>query len=250
MRTKRRLIGATVLLLVCASHAAEVRLQNGTVLTGEVRYVPSQVEVTTARGKVMVPFSQLTPESRGAFSNAPELELEKMHLRLKSQEIEGNQGTPMGVASPADESLGAQWKIDLSRSPIDDSETIMARTVALHDGDIYGRGKRPSLVARWKEGSMEVFLNFGQFLGSSGKAQVTIRYDREVAGVEQWSFSSDRESVFAPSGEDSLRRLLKHERMVVRITPYGENPVTAEFDLRGLSKAAPALIGKLNGPKR
>ena len=73
------------------------------------------------------------------------------------------------------------------------------------------------------------------YLGND-KMPVTVRFDGDEAITDDWGCSTDGKAVFSPFPfSDFLETVLTSKRLVVRLTPYGESPETATFDISGLA---------------
>ena len=95
----------------------------------------------------------------------------------------------------------------------------------------------PTLIIRHKEGELEVYITFGTYLGSDSTS-VTVRMGALPAEQSEWGLSTDGKAIFCPTDNAAfVRKLLENDRLVIRLTPYGESPVTSAFDLKGLSEA-------------
>jgi type VI secretion system protein VasI len=73
---------------------------------------------------------------------------------------------------------------------------------------------------------------------------MTIRIDDEPAETSQWDISTNYEAVGRWRGASAIpliKRMLRKGRLIARITPYGENPETVVFDIRGLEEAVKPL---------
>ena len=129
------------------------------------------------------------------------------------------------------------WILKTETSPIDDSRTYILRRDAEEE---IGRGffaSTPTLIIRHKEGSLELYITIGQYLGSDGTL-VTSRLGSSPAQESEWSTSTDGKAIFYPSNVDAfVRQLMENNKLVIRVTPYGESPVTTSFNLSGLTKA-------------
>ena len=137
------------------------------------------------------------------------------------------------------------WNARSSTDPIDDS---MTRIVSLNSTE--GRGgllqSRPiELVARCQQNRTVVYFNWHQFVHTEDR-RVTYRFDDHDAVDETWGVSTDREGLFVRSPIPFLRRLVESSRLVVRMTPYGENPITAIFDLGNGERAIAPLAETCN----
>lgn len=128
------------------------------------------------------------------------------------------------------------WEIENEKSPIDDSITYTIRREA--NAPVRGGFKkvRPVLIIRHKEGKSEAYVSWPMYLGND-KLAVTIRFDNDEAITEDWGCSTDRKAVFSPFPfADFLEMVLTSRSLVVRLTPYGESPETATFDISGFSE--------------
>ena len=84
---------------------------------------------------------------------------------------------------------------------------------------------------------MELYITIGQYLGSDGTI-VTCRVGSSPAQESEWSTSTDGKAIFYPGNVDSfVRELMANNKMVIRVTPYSESPVTTTFNLSGLTEA-------------
>jgi type VI secretion system protein VasI len=98
----------------------------------------------------------------------------------------------------------------------------------------------PTLILRCQEKKTNAFIGFDFYLGI-GEVEVTTRLDKEKAKTTTWNASSDHQAVFAPNAVGFVRELAKHSSLFVRLTPYGESPVSTSFDLRGIVEAVKPL---------
>ena len=127
------------------------------------------------------------------------------------------------------------WEMLKEKSPIDDSQTYTIQREA--DSPVHGgfRKSRPVLILRHKEGKSEVYVAWPMYLGND-KLPVTVRFDKDDAITEDWGCSTDGKAVFSPFPfSDFLEMALTSSRLVVRLTPFGESPETAIFDISGLA---------------
>ena len=159
--------------------------------------------------------------------------------------------TPSGdQASPAIESGTGRWKLITERSLIDDSQTIILQLYA--DSEIRSgyHKTQPVLFLRYKESRLESYIAYDIFIGSDG-TDVTLRLGSGSAQTRSWSTSSDYKAVFYPgSVENFINDMSRVDTLVVRLTPYGESPITATFTTTGLSEAAKPLLRAAKGDKR
>jgi type VI secretion system protein VasI len=129
----------------------------------------------------------------------------------------------------------AGWQLTTATSPIDDSKTfILSRAADTPVGSGFMRST-PTLIIRHKERVLEVYINFGMYLGSDSTI-VTTRMGSSPAKSAEWGLSTDGKAIFCPTPSHRfVKSLLANDRLVVRLTPFGESPVTSTFELRGLA---------------
>lgn len=132
-----------------------------------------------------------------------------------------------------------KWRMDRSSNPIDDSATVVASLTA--DEGLSEYGKAVSFVARCKSNTTEAYLIWNTYVGDDSRSpyeewkRVTIRIGDKPSATQNWSTSTDKEATFAPDWAGGLlKEMVGEERMVAQITPYGANPITAIFDIRGM----------------
>jgi len=131
-----------------------------------------------------------------------------------------------------------KWLVDVEENPIDDSTTVSL--VLLADSGQSSWGTPIGLVLRCHSNKTEVFINWGEYLGS--EAKVTARVGDTKAKTRTWGLSTDSKATFYPGGDITfIKELLETDRLVAQVTPYGESPVTAVFDLGGLPNAIKPL---------
>jgi len=81
----------------------------------------------------------------------------------------------------------------------------------------------------------------GVFLGTDS-IKVLTRLDKKKASKKTWSISTDHKAIFAPGGNVGyIKSLIKHDKLLVQLTPYSANPIMTTFDLRGLKEAVTPL---------
>lgn len=134
-----------------------------------------------------------------------------------------------------------KWHVTEETSPIDDSINVL---LSLFANDMVKSGYKtvtPVLFVRCKENETRVVINWSLYLGLEETEMLT-RLDSQKARTSKWSLSTDNEAVFfRGSNVDFAKTLMRHEKLLTQVTPYGENPVMATFDIRGLSETIKPL---------
>lgn len=129
------------------------------------------------------------------------------------------------------------WRLDTSTSPIDGSTTYILQRDAEDKAGTGFFASTPTLIIRHKEGRLDFYITFRQYLGSDGTL-VTSRLDSSPADESEWSISTDGKAIFCPGNiYETIEQLMANDKLVIRLTPYGESPITATFNLTGLTEA-------------
>jgi len=132
-----------------------------------------------------------------------------------------------------------KWNVSIDTNPIDDSKTVTLYLVA-DSGKSSMLGESVILFIRCKSLETNIFINWSDYLGS--EASVLTRIGKEKAEIRNWSLSTDSQATFFPRNEvDFLKKLLVVDSFIAQVTPYSASPVTAIFDIKGLSNAMKPL---------
>lgn len=133
------------------------------------------------------------------------------------------------------------WRTNTDRDPIDDTAVITATL----DADT-GRarfGDPVTLVARCGSNKTELYAIWNTYVGDDSQSvyneykNVEVRVGDAAARTERWGVSTDKQATFAGGAVPLLREMSGAEQLVLRMTPYGENPITAIFKLEGFRDA-------------
>ncbi len=133
-----------------------------------------------------------------------------------------------------------KWDTSIATSEIDDSQKVILTLAAENTIRSSYRTERPTLYLRCAENKTEAYINWGVFLGSDN-TKVLLRYDKEKAKTRRWGLSTDHKATFVRGNIPFIKKLLKHKKLLVQVTPYSDSPVTTTFDLRGLKEAIKPL---------
>ena len=137
---------------------------------------------------------------------------------------------------PEDE---GKWRISRSTNPIDDTPTISLHLTA--DSGRSRMGNPVVFIARCQSNTTEAYAIWHDYVGDDSSSPyseykyVTVRLGDQESQRQRWSVSTDNEATFAPDWAGTLlKKMVEVDRMVLQLTPYGESPVTAIFDLTGM----------------
>ncbi len=134
-----------------------------------------------------------------------------------------------------------KWRIREDKSPIDDSVNVYLSVSANETVTSGYKTVKPIIYVRCAENKTNIFLVWDLYLGIDETRMLT-RFDKEKPETRTWSISTDYKAVFVRSSDISFaKKMMKHDKLLAQITPYGESPVMATFDIRGLSEAIKPL---------
>ena len=105
-------------------------------------------------------------------------------------------------------------------------------------------GDLPVLVIRQDGDELELYINWHTYLGNDTDdykyeaKYITTRVDQDEPINLLWDNSTDSKASFCPYKytRELVQRLGHASQFVVRCTPYGDSPITAVFDVRGLKE--------------
>jgi hypothetical protein len=167
-------------------------------------------------------------------------QMERCYADLKTPEQKAKD-----AAEAATKAVNGEWSVREEVNPVDDSRTTYA-SLESGEGSNAG-GSDVTLVVRCQSRKTEIFVNWNEYLGDDSRdvynewKRVTVRVGSELAKTERWDVSTDNEATFAPSAVALAKRFAKADRLVLEVVPYGENPATAVFPLKGANSALKAV---------
>ncbi|MCF7486709.1 type VI secretion system-associated protein TagO [Vibrio sp. A2-1] len=152
----------------------------------------------------------------------------------------------IGVATPkvSVQKSSGKWKKQEEVSPLDDSTNIYIRVSGNETiPNRYNKLVTPELVIRCKENTTALSVWWGTYLGLNS-TYVTYRVDKLKPKKTKWSLSTKNEHIGKWSGSSSIpfiKQLLGKEKLLMQLTPYGENSVMTTFDISGIEEAIKPL---------
>lgn len=133
------------------------------------------------------------------------------------------------------------WRVVTEKSAIDDSLNVhvsVESDAAVHSGY---KNVTPTLHIRCAENKTQVFINWDLYLGIDQTMMLT-RFDDTKANTDEWTISTNNKAVFVRGNNIAFaKKLMNHNKLLVQITPHGENSVMATFNIKGLSEAIKPL---------
>ena len=141
-----------------------------------------------------------------------------------------------GVVLPTLPSSGTgRWNVTQEISPINDSRNVYTRLEAEDEG--YAADSRPALMVRCTESKIDVLVHFDSRLSFEGDIEILSRFDQHPARKDDWGLSTDRKAIFAPHSAFWALKIERAQKLFMRLTPSGESPIDATFNLTGSAKA-------------
>lgn len=129
------------------------------------------------------------------------------------------------------------WKTATQKSKLDDSQNVYIALQAdepiqtPYKGMIY-----PKMIVRCAENKTSMIISFDTFL-SNDDIKVMYRIDKEKARTVWWNVTTDFDSLYVPNPIPLLRKLKDEDQIYIKVTPYGQNPISANFYVHGLFNA-------------
>ncbi len=155
-----------------------------------------------------------------------------------------------GYHSPKDESApvadSGAWAVQSELSKIDDSTNVFMTLQSEEETNCRYKTGTHTLMIACRENTTSMWITFaGCFMSSiQGKGRVTYRLDGDPAQTARFRESNDNMALGLWSGGSAipfLKRLLDHDRLLVRATPFSDSTVTGEYDIKGIDTAIAPL---------
>jgi len=136
----------------------------------------------------------------------------------------------------------SKWIFDQNVDPLTDNKKYFFMLKA--DSGKNNYGDLPVLVIRQDGDELELYINWHTYLGNDTDdykyeaKYITTRVDQDQPITLLWGNSTDSKASFCPYKytRDLVQQLGHASQFVVRCTPYGDSPITAVFDVRGLKE--------------
>ncbi|WP_439412327.1 type VI secretion system-associated protein TagO [Enterobacter ludwigii] len=135
-----------------------------------------------------------------------------------------------------------RWQTSIDTSPIDDSTNVIIAVDADEPfTNPYGEMTTPKLYISCQEKKTEAYIDWGVYLGLDETTMIH-RIDKQKAINKSWYISTGTTAVFYRGNTVGfIKGLSAGDMLYAKITPYSENPVSATFNLGGLSEALKPL---------
>ena len=130
---------------------------------------------------------------------------------------------------------------------MDDSTQIIFTVIS----DNYGGTNRfvddrVFLVIRYRSGKTELYIQWNKYLDydyDTKRVRVITKIGDKEPVSESWSSSTNHKATFyRGSVQEFIEKIANNDTLLCETTPYNKNPVTTEFDVRGLKDLARQYI--------
>ena len=135
----------------------------------------------------------------------------------------------------------SKWRIEIETSQIDDTETVIAFIEANEKVRSAFNNYTPTLIVRYKEGELDAYISTNDFLGLDEIAY-TVRYGKQKAMDAYANISTDSKAFFIRNPKDFINKIAEVDKVLFRLTPYGENPITFTFDTAGIKEVREQIV--------
>lgn len=129
-------------------------------------------------------------------------------------------------------------KVKTEKSPIDDSTNVYLMIDAEKPiFDWLNKEITPILCLRCKENDTDVFFLLGlRPKVEQGSAYLTLRFDNEKAYKEELGISRDGKTVYFRQPISAAKKMMKHKKLLIQVTPHDASSQITTFNLEGLSE--------------
>lgn len=141
-----------------------------------------------------------------------------------------------------------KWQVVRQTSKMTDEENIALQLNSEETINCgWNNGEKIALLLRCKEGRTSMYFVTGCHMAGSeydSYGSIDYRLDQEKAKTTSATPSTDNRALGLWSGNKAVpfaKQMLGKSTLVARMTPYGESPFTATFELSGLDKAIEPL---------
>jgi type VI secretion system protein VasI len=133
-----------------------------------------------------------------------------------------------------------KWKVSEKVSQLDDSRVVTMVLPA--EAPVAAGYKRstPNLILRCESNKTEAYIDWGMFI-TTNDVPLTLRFGTAAASTSAHQISTDYKAVFIRSPLSFVRQAMAVDTVLAQVTPHGESPVLATFDVRGLSASIAPL---------
>jgi len=179
----------------------------------------------------------------------------KKDTPVNSLGIENNKSEEDASGEVKLKKLTENWNYSEDVSPVDDSKTIVISRLSAEEVGSGYSAYRPWLGLRCKENQTDLFVQTQEMVKTTsllddGHVPIIIRFDSNPPEEASMDTSTDNHGFFFPKPIDSIKRLEKTNKLVIRYYTFSGDERTAIFDVAGLSEYLPKLSQACHWPEK
>lgn len=146
-----------------------------------------------------------------------------------------------GSESAIKHSTNAQWSMVLEELR-DEQRTDMRLSVKSQTPlQVDGSDVHAVLTVSCEAGKASVSLNWNMYLGL-GSIRMRTHFDGQQNRSNIWLIADDNQTVLLRRSDISfIKTMMRHDKLTTEVTPFGQRPVTVEFNIEGLSEVVKPL---------
>lgn len=142
-----------------------------------------------------------------------------------------------GEAITETASIDTYWSLKTRLSPSANRNDFWLSTQSKTHIELEGESVSPTLTIACEAAKINVSIDWGMYLGI-GSIRIKTYFDKHSNRSRIWSIADDNQTVLLSGSDISfIKKMMKHQQLVTEVTPFGQRPVTAEFDLSELTEA-------------
>ena len=138
------------------------------------------------------------------------------------------------------------WRVRTETSKIDDTTNVWVSLMSAEQTNCPYKSGSHSIHMACRENTTSLWVHFGDCFMSSiqGRGRVTYRLDTDKAQTQSFRESNDNMALGLWSGGQAIpfiKKMMGHDRLILRATPFSDSTVTAEYRTSGLEEAIAPL---------
>ena len=135
------------------------------------------------------------------------------------------------------QAVNGQWTVTELDAPGDRSRQVRLTLSAAVATELNQSAGDATLILTCKAAKSRVSMDWGLYLGL-GSIRMKTYFDGQSNRSRIWTIAEDNQTIELSGSDISfIKQMIKHNSLITEVTPFGERPITAEFDIRGLANA-------------
>jgi len=147
--------------------------------------------------------------------------------------ILADDGTWSYVDNDNNSNIESKWISSIRVDPLSDAAVIVCMIAADTGEGVYG--DTVYAILRFSNEDADVYISWESYISDP---VVTTRFGTLKPDTYTWTASTDNQATFLNSYKVAafISLFQSEDKFVAQVTPYGESPITAIFDIRGLTE--------------